>query len=136
MIIKLIVVLLSLSIVLVAEDGEDDILKILNQASKYKTPKFPEYKIYDPFQRATPALKKAKEVKIKPTPPVPELKAVINSSAYIDGKWRSEGDYINGYRVAKIYDEYVILQFGDMNITLTVMGKSAKSKIEIIGGKR
>ena len=109
---------------LFADGEEEDILKILNQASKYKTPKYPKHEIYDPFRKATPAIKKAEEVKVKPTPPVPVLKAIINNTAYIDGRWREVGDDINGYKIAKIADEVVILKLGERNITLSVTRKS------------
>ena len=129
--IKQLVLFVFLSITLLAEDGEDEILKILNKASRYKTPKYPQYDIYDPFQKATPALKKAKEIKIKSAPPIPTLKAIINNSAYIDGKWRKLGDDINGYKVVKIYDDYVILKLDGRKIRLSVTGNGADKHIDI-----
>ena len=120
-------VIIILFVNIYAKD-EDEILKILNRATTIKSPKYPDYEIYDPFQYATPAIKKAKEVKIAPTPPLPKLKAIINSSAYIDGKWRVVGEDINGYRVLHIGIESVVLGLGDRNITIYVTGKTKRDK--------
>ena len=115
---------------------EDEILKILNKATRVHTPKYPDYKIYDPFQKTAPAIKRAKEIKITPTPPLPKLKAIINSSAYINGKWRRVGEDINGYKVVSIGDEWVVLALGDRNITIYITPKQSKDDfIEIVEPK-
>ena len=128
-----ILILATLSFSL-AQNQEDDILKILNKTYKHKIPKYPDYQIYDPFQKAIPAIKKAEKVKIKPVsiPVEPKVKAIINNSAYIDDAWRDIGDTIRGYKLVKVNSNSVVLQFGDKNITLMVLKKHLKGDDSIL----
>ena len=134
LLIYLIMALISTSLVLAKE--EDEILKILNKTYKKRIVPYPNYDIYDPFQKAMPVIKKAKRVKIKPIPTKPKVKAIINNSAYIDGKWREVGDNIRGYKLVKINSTSVVLELGDKNITIPILDKGEDSIIIIDRKKR
>ena len=116
---------------------DDDILQILRKSSTIDTPKYPDYTIYDPFKSAIPAIKKAKKVEIKVSPPIPILSAVIDDTAFIDGKWRRVGDTVKGYKIVSIKkDGSVVLKLGQKSIDLHVTAKKQISKIKIIDRHR
>ena len=65
---------------------------------------------YDPFYKAQKLLKKPKKIQVFSKPIQLKLYAIYNNRAYINGKFYKIGDKIYGYRVYKIYDNYVVLK--------------------------
>jgi hypothetical protein len=57
-----------------------------------------------------------------------KLNAVMNKSALINNKWYKEGQYIKGYKIAKVHLNTVILMRGNKKITLTT--KSEKTNLK------
>ncbi len=81
---------------------------------------------YDPFTPAQKIIKKSRHAPIPPKPPAPRLYllAIFDHKAYIDGRFYRVGDRIGGYRIAKIADNYVLLE------------KKGKMKILFLAKKR
>ena len=65
---------------------------------------------YDPFYKAQKLLKKPKRVQVFSKPIQLKVYAIYNNRAYINGKFYKIGDKIAGYKLYKIYDNYVVLK--------------------------
>jgi len=70
---------------------------------------------YDPFKKAQ-VLLQVKPVKKTVSKPkvVIKLAAIMNDRAYINGHFYKKGDKLFGYRLVKVYDDYVVLNRGDI----------------------
>ncbi len=81
---------------------------------------------YDPFAPAQKIIKKSRHAPIPSRPyhsPL-HLLAIFGDKAYIDGRFYHVGDRVGGYRIAKIGDNYVLLE------------KKGKMKILFLAKKR
>jgi hypothetical protein len=56
------------------------------------------------------------------------LKAIMNKSALINGKWYKEGSYIHNYKIAKVDRNKVILTKGSKKITLSTISQKKNLK--------
>jgi ribosomal protein L20 len=57
-----------------------------------------------------------------------KLQAIMNKSALINNKWYKEGQFVNGYKIAKVHLNTVVLTRGSKKITLTT--KSEKTNLK------
>jgi len=89
-----------------------------------KTPTKAKLSLYDPFIRAQPLLnKKVKRTKIKRVAK-PELIAVLNNKAFINGRWYEMDEYVQGQRLIKMTSTSVYLKKGNIIKVLTLSSKS------------
>lgn len=58
-----------------------------------------------------------------------KLQMILNSSALINGKWLKENDVINGYKLTKIKNTYVVLKRKKRKIDLFITKKNKKLNI-------
>lgn len=86
-------------------DVSDIIFKIKEiENSKKIFLKYPLYNIFiNKKTNITPIIKSA---------PVENMKiyAIFNNKVNINGQWKKEGEYINDYKIIKIFPDYVVLR--------------------------
>ena len=58
------------------------------------------------------------------------LEAVMNKSAFINGKWYKEGEKVKGYLLKEVNARSVLLTKGKKQLTLTTMSKNKKLKFK------
>ena len=57
------------------------------------------------------------------------LQMVLNSTAYINGKWYKENAIVRGYTLTKIQSDHVVLQYKKRSIKLFIAQKNKNLKI-------
>ncbi len=60
--------------------------------------------------------------------PTFQIYAIFNNKADINGIWKTIGDYVNNYKIIKIYSNRIILKNGNKFITLRSTPKIIKAK--------
>ncbi len=109
--------------------GEDLVYKILKDIENIKNISKPTKIIinYDPFFPKTEQKKAKKKAKIHFT-----LKAILNKEALINGKWRKEGEKIEGFKIVKIKKREIILIKNRKKIILNLKAPSFLKVKELI----
>jgi|GEM_PF-1754801 hypothetical protein len=132
---KILISAICLSISLLPLRAEEEFIKeikkLMRESAKHNTPKYPDFKIYDPFERVKKVTKNSKKIDIKVLPPMPVVKGIIDDNAFIDGKWRKVGDSVDTYEIVSIEGKTVTLKLGENRFTITVSAKSDNGHIII-----
>lgn len=58
-----------------------------------------------------------------------KLKAILNKSAMINGKWYKQGSYVEGYKLVKVNRKSALLMRKNKKILLSTVSRSDKIKI-------
>ena len=103
----------------------DEVARVLKKFDTLEALHLPaavEYRVYDPFKRAAPLVKKSSREHLAPAPAPIRVTAVMNDRAFVNGRWVHAGEYIGRYKIARIGSTGVVLKSG--NITRFVpLGK-------------
>ena len=137
-------VVFSLFIAAVAILAKDDIDEIVNKIKSQRESKISKSelkKLSSPIPKIiivedkNSSKKDGNKTKIiaKEQEEVFNLSAIMNNSAFINGKWVREGEKIGSYKVVEIMDDAVVLK--DNKRTKLIFFKKNSGKIKIIGGR-
>ncbi len=91
----------------------EDILKKFDALESIHIPSAVEYRVYDPFKRAAPMVKKSGRGLAAHRPVPIRVTAVMNDRAFVNGRWVRTGERIGRYKIARIGGGGVVLKRGN-----------------------
>lgn len=102
-------VLLGLNFAYAQDINIEELAKrIDNLESSTKLSKNLDYKVYDPFATAKPILKQSQIIKKKYHQKI-LLQTILNDKVFIQNRWYTKGDAIQGYKIKQIFKNSVLL---------------------------
>ena len=115
-------------------DSIDDMISKINSKREAKIPKNKLVSIQSPMPKLivvdTNGTDKNKTI-LKPKDETFDLTAIVNNSAYINGKWVKKGENIGSYKLMDIMDDSVYLKDGKKTKLIFFKQNSAKIKIRL-----
>lgn len=118
-----VVMLLFFSCAYASDNAVKTILEKFDRLEAMQIPASVGYRIYDPFKRAAPLVKKAAVHRPSATRVLPRVSALMNDRAFIGGRWVRVGESVGGYKIAAIKSGGVVLKKGQVTRLLPFSGK-------------
>lgn len=108
----------------------EDILKKFDTLKSIHIPSAVEYRVYDPFKRAAPLVKRSGRGFAAHRPVPIRVTAILNDRAFINGRWVRAGEYLGRYKIARIGATGVVLKSGNMTRFVPLGKRKRILKIE------
>ncbi|WP_456452897.1 hypothetical protein [Hydrogenimonas sp.] len=106
------------------------IAKKFEQVGAWRLDPEPGYRIYDPFKRAEPLVKKAKRRVPQPKPAALRVEALMNGKAFVNGRWVEAGERVGPYRVVAVRGEGILVKEGKRTLFVPLARRKALLKIK------
>ncbi|BBG64917.1 hypothetical protein NNO_0215 [Hydrogenimonas sp.] len=106
-----------------SQESVSEVLKKFEALDSASVPEAVEYRIYDPFVRALPLVKKSRKRSPVPHHRSLSITAVMNDKVFASGRWLHIGERIGRYRIAGIKRGGVLLERGGVTRFVPIGGK-------------
>ena len=137
------ITIISLAVAMLLASGVDEIDKIVQKINSKRVGELPKKELKSVVSPMVKIIVENNEttikdsngtiIKAKPKDDSFVLAAILNNSAFINGKWYKVGDMVGKYKLVEILDDSVLLKNGKK--TKLILFKENNNKIKITIGR-